>query len=258
MGHSNKSFTGNISKHVVRIAAISDVHCKRDSGRLLKPVFAQIADEADVLVVCGDLTHFGLPEEALVFLEEVAPALGKIPVFSVLGNHDFESGKEDEIWRMLSEAGVVMLDGNDCEIYGIGFTGIKGFGGGFGKRALAPWGEPVIKSFVKETADESQKLEAGLAKLGPGPRIAVLHYAPIRDTIAGEDPELFPFLGSSCLEEPLNRHAVTTAFHGHAHSGYYLGNTSANIPVYNVAVAVLKKHRPDCPPFIMVEVPVKK
>jgi Icc-related predicted phosphoesterase len=257
MGSRKTSSTGDIGKGVVRIAAMSDVHCNRDSDKVLQPVFAQIADEADILVVCGDLTHLGLREEAGVFLEEVAPALHKIPVLCVLGNHDFESGKQDEIWKMLSDAGVIMFDGNDLEIYGIGFTGVKGFGGGFGQWALHPWGETTIKDFVKESVDESSKLETGLARLGSGQRIALLHYAPIRDTVAGEDPELFAFLGSSRLEEPLNRHAVTAVFHGHAHAGYYVGKTSANVPVYNVAVAVLRKNFPDRPPFLMLELPVK-
>ncbi len=244
-------------RDVVRIAAMSDVHCRRDSRQALTPVFSQVADEADVLLLCGDLTHFGLTEEICVFLEEAAPALKKIPTLCVLGNHDFEAGKEAEISRLLSEAGVIMLDGNNWEIHGIGFTGVKGFGGGFGKRALQPWGEPAIKNFVKEVAVEAQKLEAGLSKLDSGPRIVVLHYAPIPETVKGEPPEIYAFLGSSRLEEPLNKYAVTAAFHGHAHKGYYQGKTSADVPVYNVASAVLKEQFPDKPPFFMLEVPVK-
>ncbi len=247
----------SVSKEVVRIAAMSDVHCKRDSKQIFKPVFSQIASEADILLVCGDITHFGLPEEACVFLEEIAPALNKIPVLCVLGNHDYESGKHNELWRMLSEAGIIMFDGNNWEIYGVGFTGVKGFGGGFDNRSLQPWGEISIKNFVKEVVLEANKLEAGLSKLDPGPRIVLLHYSPIRDTVTGEPPEIFPFLGSSRLEEPLNRYAVTAAFHGHAHKGYYKGKTSANVPVYNVSVATLKQHFPDKPPFLMLEVPVK-
>ncbi|MHC1724715.1 MAG: metallophosphoesterase [Syntrophobacteraceae bacterium] len=242
-------------KAVVRIAAMSDMHCRRNSRQVLKPVFTQIADEADILLVCGDLTHFGLPEEICVFLEEAAPALDKIPVLCVLGNHDFEAGKEAELTKALAEAGVIMLDGNNWEIYGIGFTGVKGFGGGFGQRALQPWGEPAIKNFVKEVAVEAQKLEAGLSKLDPGPRIAVLHYAPISETVVGEPPEIYAFLGSSRLEEPLNKYAVTAAFHGHAHKGHFHGKTSADVPVYNVASAVLKEQFPERPPFFMLEVP---
>ncbi len=248
---------GANSGKVIRIAAIADVHCKRNSKQVLKPVFAQIAEQADILLVCGDLTHFGLPEEVNVFLEEAAPVLGKIPVLAVLGNHDFESGKQDLLWRMLTNAGIIMLDGNDWEIQGIGFTGVKGFGGGFGDRSLQPWGEPAIKNFVKEVVEEANKLETGLAKLDPGPRIVLLHYSPIRETVAGEPPEIFPFLGSSRLEEPLNRFAVTAAFHGHAHRGNCQGKTSADVPVYNVAAAVLKQHFPEKPPFLLLEIPLR-
>jgi len=241
---------------VVRVAAISDVHCKLDSKQGLRPVFDQIAGEADVLLVCGDITHLGLPEEACVFLEQAVPVLNKIPVICVLGNHDFESGKQDALWEQLSGAGLIMMDGDSLQIYGVGFTGVKGFGGGFGRMAVHPWGEKVIKDFVKEADIEAEKLESGLSKLDLGPRIVVMHYAPIRATVAGEPPELFPFLGSSRLEDPLNRFAVTAVFHGHAHHGSFKGKTDANIPVYNVSVAVLKQRFPKRAPFFMLEVPV--
>jgi len=241
---------------VVRVAAISDVHCKLDSKQGLRPVFDQIAGEADVLLVCGDITHLGLPEEACVFLEQAVPVLNKIPVICVLGNHDFESGKQNALWKQLSGAGLIMMDGDNLEIYGVGFTGVKGFGGGFGRMAVHPWGEKVIKDFVKEADIEAEKLESGLSKLDLGPRIVVMHYAPIRATVAGEPPELFPFLGSSRLEDPLNRFAVTAVFHGHAHHGSFKGKTDANIPVYNVSVAVLKQRFPKRAPFFMLEVPV--
>lgn len=241
---------------MVRVAAISDVHCKLDSKQGLRPVFDQIAGEADVLLVCGDITHLGLPEEACVFLEQAVPVLNKIPVICVLGNHDFESGKQDALWEQLSGAGLIMMDGDSLQIYGVGFTGVKGFGGGFGRMAVHPWGEKVIKDFVKEADIEAEKLESGLSKLDLGPRIVVMHYAPIRATVAGEPPELFPFLGSSRLEDPLNRFAVTAVFHGHAHHGSFKGKTDANIPVYNVSVAVLKQRFPKRAPFFMLEVPV--
>jgi Icc-related predicted phosphoesterase len=248
--------TGSTAKNVVRVAAISDVHCKLDSKQGLRPVFDQIAGEADVLLVCGDITHLGLPEEACVFLEQAVPVLNKIPVICVLGNHDFESGKQDALWEQLSGAGLIMMDGDSLQIYGVGFTGVKGFGGGFGRMAVHPWGEKVIKDFVKEADIEAEKLQSGLSKLDLGPRIVVMHYAPIRATVAGEPPELFPFLGSSRLEDPLNRFAVTAVFHGHAHHGSFEGKTNANIPVYNVSVAVLKQRFPKRAPFFMLEVPV--
>lgn len=254
--NASTGYSGITSRDVVRVAAISDVHCRQDSKRLLRPVFDQIAEEADILLVCGDITHLGLTEEAHVFLEEAGAVLKKIPVLGVLGNHDFESGNENAIFKQFCDAGMIMLDGNELEIHGIGFTGVKGFGGGFGRMALHPWGEPVIKNFVKEVVVETQKLEAGLSRLAQGPRIVVLHYSPIRDTVAGESPELFPFLGSSSLEGPLDRFAVTAVFHGHAHNGCFEGKTSTNVPVYNVAVKVLKQRFPDRPPFFVLEVPV--
>lgn len=248
---------GRGSKETVRIAAISDMHCKRDSKPWLRPILEQIAGEADILLVCGDLTHWGVAEECSVFLEQAAPVLGKMPVLAVLGNHDVESGKQDELCKRLTDAGVVMLDGNSVSIRGVGFTGVKGFGGGFGKLALQPWGEAVLKSFVSETAHEARKLEAGLSALNAqSPRIVLMHYAPIRDTVAGEPPELFPFLGSSSLEEAVNRFGATAVFHGHAHEGSLEGKTSSNVPVYNVCAYVLKKRFPGRPPFFLLDVPV--
>jgi Icc-related predicted phosphoesterase len=248
-----------ISKDLVSIAALSDVHCREDSKRVLRPVFEQIADKADILLVCGDITHLGLPEEADVFIEEAEPVLNKIPVLGVLGNHDFESGKQDMLWEQFSDAGMFMMNGNIVQIHGISFTGIKGFGGGFGGLALQPWGEPVIKDFVKEVGLEAQKLEAGLSKLDldSGPRIVVMHYSPVRETLTGEPPEIFPFLGSSNLEGPIDRHSVTAVFHGHAHRGRLDGKTNGNVPVYNVSMPVLKQRFADRAPFFLLEVPVQ-
>lgn len=246
-----------ISRGVVRVAAMSDLHCRVNGSRRLAPVFEKIVEEADVLLVCGDITHLGLIEEGAIFLDEAAPVLNKIPVLGVLGNHDFESGLADELSRQFSGAGMIMLDGNALEIHGIGFTGVKGFGGGFGRHALQPWGEPAIKNFVNEAVSETAKLEAGLSMLEPGPRIVVLHYSPIPGTVTGEPSEIFPFLGSSNLEAPLNRFNVTAVFHGHSHKGHFEGRTGTNIPVYNVAVTVLERHFPDRPPFFVLEVPIK-
>lgn len=247
----------DIPKDPVRVAAIGDVHCRRDSKGRLRPVFEQIADEADILLVCGDITWWGLAEGVSVFAEEAAPVLNKIPVLGVLGNHEFETEKAGELLRLLSDAGLIMLDGDSRKFHGIGFAGVKGFGGGFGRLAIQPLGERAVKQFADEAVIETQKLEAGLSRLDPGPKIAVMHYSPIRDTVAGEPLELFPVLGSSCLEGPLNRFAVTAAFHGHAHMGCFEGKTSANVPVYNVAVAVLKRCFPGRAPFFVLEIPIK-
>jgi Icc-related predicted phosphoesterase len=136
---------------------------------------------------------------------------------------------------------VTVLNGEAIEIAGVGFAGICGFGGGFGRRMLNAWGEPLIKQFVQESISHAVRLEQALAKLQTEKRIVVLHYSPIRDTIQGEDPEIYPFLGSSRLEEPINRFKVSAVFHGHAHNGALDGKTSIGIPVYNVSAPALRK-----------------
>jgi Icc-related predicted phosphoesterase len=238
----------------VRIAAMSDVHYAKTSQGLLQPVFTQVAERADVLVLAGDLTDYGLAEEARVLARDLT-AIVKIPVVAVLGNHDYESGEAAEVRAVLVDAGVHMLDGDAVEIQGVGFAGVKGFAGGFGRGALGPWGEQVIKLFVQEALNEALKLESALARLTTKHRIAVLHYAPVRDTVEGEAPEIHPWLGSSRLEEPLTRFEVSAVVHGHAHKGAPEGKTSTGIPVYNVALSVLREAYPDRPPFRLIEVP---
>lgn len=242
-------------QHVVRVAAVGDVHCTKTSQGVLQPLFQQINDSADILLLCGDLTDFGLPEEAQVLAKELTASL-KIPVVAVLGNHDFESGQAQEVQRILCDAGVKMLDGDGCEVHGIGFAGVKGFAGGFGQRALEPWGEESIKHFVHEVIDEALKLEKAISRLQTAQRIVVLHYSPIRATVEGESLEIFPFLGSSRLEEPLNRYPVTAIFHGHAHHGSPEGRTQRDVPVYNVALPLLRRVFPDQPPFRVEAIPV--
>jgi Icc-related predicted phosphoesterase len=242
-------------QRVVRLAAVGDVHCTKTSQGALQPLFQQMNDSADILLLCGDLTDYGLPEEAQVLAKELTASL-KIPVVAVLGNHDFESGQAQEVGRILEEAGVQVLDGDGCEVHGIGFAGVKGFVGGFGQRALEPWGEESIKRFVHEVIDEALKLEKAISRLQTPQRIVALHYSPIRATVEGEPPELFPFLGSSRLEEPLNRHPVTAIFHGHAHHGSPEGRTQQDVPVYNVALPLLRRVFPDQPPFRVETFPV--
>ena len=241
-------------KEIIRVAAVGDVHCGKSSQGILQPMFQQVAAAADVLLLCGDVTDYGLPEEARVLAKEITTAL-TIPIVAVLGNHDFESGKQDEVGDILRDVGVHLLDGEGCEIHGVGFAGIKGFIGGFGQRALQPWGEPQIKNLVRETVDEALKLESALARLRTPQRIAIIHYAPVEATVKGEPPEIFPFLGSSRLEEPLNRYPVAAVFHGHAHRGSLEGRTAGDSPVYNVAMPLLRDAFPDRPPFRVVEVP---
>jgi Icc-related predicted phosphoesterase len=242
-------------QRVVRVAAVGDVHCKKTSQGELQPLFQQISDSADILLLCGDLTDFGLPEEAQVLAKELTSGL-KIPAIAVFGNHDFESGRVQEVQDILSEAGVKVLDGDSYEVHGIGFAGVKGFAGGFGERALAPWGEESIKRFVHEAIDEALKLERAISRLQTAQRLVVLHYSPIQATVEGEPLEIFPFLGSSRLEEPLNRYPVTAIFHGHAHHGSPEGRTQSDAPVYNVALPLLRRVFPDQPPFRVESFPV--
>jgi len=242
------------TKQPLRIAAIGDIHVSKTSQGQFQQLFAQISGNADVLVLCGDFTDYGLPDEARILARELSSTV-KIPVIAVLGNHDYESGKQNEIRQILIDGGVTVLDGEATEVQGVGFAGVKGFAGGFGRGALGPWGEQAIKVFVQEAVDEALKLEAALARLRTQTRIAVLHYAPIRATVEGEPVEIFPYLGSSRLEEPINRYRVTAVFHGHAHRGTPEGRTATGVPVYNVAMPLLARINPDRPPYLIVEVP---
>src|SRR4029079_8571529 len=199
----------------LRIAAIGDLHVSKGSQGAFQPLFAQVNQSADVLLLCGDFTDYGLPDEARVLVRELAVV--KIPIISVVWNHDYESAKTQENRYTLLDGGVSVLDGEATEVHGVGFAGVKGFAGGFGRGALGPWGEQAIKAFVQESVDEALKLEAALARLRTQKRVALLHYSPIRATVEGEPPEIFAYLGSSRLEEPINRYRVTAVFHGHAH-----------------------------------------
>jgi len=240
-------------KDVVRIAAMADIHVKKTSQGAFQSIFARATDEADVLLICGDLTDYGAVEEAKILAKEVTSSL-RIPALGVLGNHDVEMGHEDEIVHILTDAGIVILDGDSHEIHGVGFAGVKGFGGGFGRRQLGAWGEKIIKAFVHEAIEEALKLESALARLRTPQKIAVLHYAPIQATVVPEPAEIMPFLGSSRLEDPIDRYRCSAVFHGHAHRGTPEGRTKSNIPVYNVAMPLLQASQPNRPPFRVVEV----
>lgn len=239
------------SQKKIRVAAVGDLHCTKSSSGKLRPLFQQAAEAADMLLLCGDLTDYGLPEEARILVEELSVA--KMPMVAVLGNHDYESGHADQVKQILSHAGVQILDGDACEIMGVGIAGVKGFAGGFGRHALGPWGESPNKEFVNEALHEALKLETALAKLRTPKRIALLHYSPIKDTVVGEPLEIYAFLGTSRLEDPLIHSPVDVVFHGHAHRGYPEGKTVNNTPVYNVAKPLLQRTYPDRPPFRVVE-----
>jgi len=243
-----------MEKETLRIAAVADIHVKKTGQGSMQAIFAQATEQADVILLCGDLTDYGAVEEAKVLAKEITSSL-RIPAIGVLGNHDYETGKQDEIVKILTDAGVTMLDGDAHEVHGVGFAGVKGFGGGFGRRELGAWGEDIIKKFVHETIQEALKLEAALVRLRTPQKIAVLHYAPIHATVEGEPPEIYPFLGSTRLEEPVDRYRVNVVFHGHAHRGALEGKTKGGAMVYNVAMPLLAAKLPGQAPLRIVEVP---
>jgi Icc-related predicted phosphoesterase len=237
---------------VVRVAAVGDLHCTRTSHGAFQTLFSQVSASADMLLLAGDLTDTGLPDEARILAREFAAL--HVPAIAVFGNHDYESGHQDEVRSILADAGVAMLDGEATEVRGIGIAGVKGFAGGFGKRALGPWGEPAIKQFVHEALNEALKLEAALARLRTAHQIVLLHYAPIQETVEGEPPEIYAFVGSSRLEDPISRFPVSMVFHGHAHRGRPEGHTKDHVPVYNVSMPLLTRTFPDKPHFRIVEI----
>jgi Icc-related predicted phosphoesterase len=229
---------------ITKIAAVGDVHVKESDKGKWTEFFKIVSSAADVLVIAGDLTDTGDEMEAEVLADELKAC--SIPVIAVLGNHDHEKGRHKLIRQILLKAGVHMLDGEAIVIAGIGFAGIKGFGGGFDRHMLSFFGEGAMKAFVQEAVDEALHLDRALARLESEhanlKKIAVLHYSPIRETVVGEPEPIFPFLGCSRLAEPLNRHKVVAAFHGHAHIGSPEGQTTDGIKVYNVSRPVLIKH----------------
>ncbi|MES2569717.1 MAG: metallophosphoesterase [Verrucomicrobiota bacterium] len=243
--------------NLLRIAATGDLHYTKHSRGAQQRLLREASRNADVLLLCGDLTEYGLPQEAEVLAEDLRTH-AHIPVVAVLGNHDFESGHMQEIRSIIEKAGAITLDGECIEIEGVGFAGVPGFGGGFGRRMLNAWGEPMIKSFVQEAIDHAMRLEQALARIHSTQRIVLLHYSPIRSTVEGENLEILPFLGSSRLEGPLNRFSVTAAFHGHAHNGAPIGETGTKVPVFNVAIPVLQRLHPDQPPFRLFEVQLRE
>jgi Icc-related predicted phosphoesterase len=236
----------------MRVAAVGDLHCKKSSQGNFQSLFGAMAGAAEAIVLCGDLTDLGLAEEARVLVKEMAPAKST-PIVAVLGNHDYESDEVEQVKAILSEAGVAVLDGDAVEIQGVGFAGAKGLGGGFGQRALQPWGEEIMKRFVREAIDEALRLESALAKLRTSQQVVALHYSPVRGTVEGEPTEIFAFLGSSRLEEPLLRYPVNVVFHGHAHRGTPEGRTRSGVPVYNVCLPLLTDPEGRRPPFKLVD-----
>lgn len=227
-----------MAERTLRIACTGDLHFDDRARSSLAELFDRVNREADVLALVGDLTTHGTREQMESFLDELRPV--DVPVVTVLGNHDHEGDAAEELSAMLADAGVTVLDGQAVEIEGVGFTGVKGFAGGFGRAALGPFGESLIKEFVNAAVDESLKLERGLRELRTEHRVVLLHYAPIVDTLVGEPEQVYTFLGSSRLLQPIETLGADVVFHGHAHHGRYRGETPSGIPVYNVAMHVLQ------------------
>ena len=226
----------------MRIAAAADLHFFSPRYGEIREQLAQVRDQADLLVLAGDLTNYGKPEE----MEQLLTSLVRLrlPIVAVLGNHDYESGAAGTLMRMLTDAGIKLLDGTAYERDGVGFAGTKGFPGGFGRGALTAFGEPEVKAFVQAAIDEAVKLERAMSQLRTKKRVVVLHYSPVADTVQGESPEIFPYLGSSRLGEVVDRHGADIIFHGHAHHGFPDGKTTAGIPVHNVAIPILQAQQP--------------
>lgn len=232
----------------LKVAAIGDLHVREDSAPY-KDLLSEISGEADVLVLAGDVTDLGRPHEAEIFAEQLRACT--IPVLGVLGNHDYECGAVDEVATILRQAGLHLLEGQSTSIDGVGFVGVKGFAGGFGRYMLGSFGEPAIKAMVAEATSEAMQLENALRHVETDRTVVVLHYAPIPETIAGEPLELFPFLGSSRLAETIDRFRVSAIVHGHAHHGTFEGRTPGGAPVYNVALHIEK---PQGRPYALLQI----
>ena len=241
-----KKDTNEPSNKKVRIAAVGDIHIRADSKFLWTENYESLNQDADILLLCGDLTNLGTIEEA----HALAGLLNKlhIPVAGVFGNHDYTNDLDKEVRTILKEEGkFIFLDETPYELDGVGFAGIKGFAGGFDNHMLSAFGEPILKQYVHESINEALQLESLLAQLSTEKKVVAMHYSPIKQTCIGEPEEIYSFLGSSHLVEPINNHNATIVFHGHAHYGTHEGKTLKQIPVYNVSLEVLKKENPENP-----------
>jgi uncharacterized protein len=217
----------------VRVAAVGDIHVGEKDTGLYRELFSCVNEDADVLLLAGDLTRRGTPAEAHVVLNELLDV--RIPILAVLGNHDHESGQVEALENILRERSIHLLGDGPYELNDrVGFAGTKGFMGGFGRYTLTAFGEADTKTFVGRTLEEVQNLEFSLRRLSTPVRVVLLHYAPVRDTVEGEPEPILPFLGNDRLAEPIDRFGAAVAFHGHAHHGAFRGATPGGVPVFNV------------------------
>lgn len=224
----------------MRIAALGDLHCKTTMEGEVKRLLGGVEREADLLILAGDLTNMGRADEMSVLLKDLHDF--SLPIVAVLGNHDHENDNVELLVEMMTSRGIHVLNCTTFEFEGVGFVGTKGFCGGFGKQAVQPFGERALKAFVHASIGEAARLENALATLKTDQKIALLHYAPIAETLEGESREVYPFLGSSLLSAALDRYGVDLVVHGHAHNGSPEGRTQGGIPVHNVSRFVLTRH----------------
>lgn len=246
-------------KKKLKLAAVGDIHTRETDKGKWSERFREISHEADILLLCGDLTDTGDEEEAEILAGELKACT--IPVVAVLGNHDHEKGRQKLIRQILQNEHIHILEGEAVVIKGVGFAGVKGFGGGFDNHMLSMFGEAAMKAFVQEAVDEAMHLDRALARLDAHEeslkKIAIMHYAPIKDTIIGEPEAIYPFLGCSHLADPLNSRNVEAAFHGHAHAGVLEGKTRSGVSVYNVSEPILDKEGYKNP-FFIYEIDVRQ
>jgi Icc-related predicted phosphoesterase len=231
---------------MIRVAAVGDIHFGADSAGTLRPHLADIAEQADVFLLAGDLTRLGDPDEAAVLAEELRDV--PVPIVAVLGNHDYHSDRETEVTDVLADAGIEVLEGTSTviEVAGVpvGIAGVKGFGTGFPGASGSDFGEPEMKAFVRhaqQAADSLREALEELAAAGVERRVALMHYAPTEGTLRGERLEIYPFLGSYFLGEAVDRVGADVAIHGHAHGGTEKGFTPGGILVRNVAQPVINR-----------------
>ncbi len=229
----------------MRIAATADLHFTPQYYDRIREQMNRVRDEADVLILAGDLTNYGTPPEMESMLATFVRL--RIPIIAVLGNHDYESGHEADLLKMMTAEGIKVLDGTGYERDSVGFAGTKGFLGGFGRSVLTAFGEREVKAFVQAAIDETLKLERALSQLRTDKRVIVVHYSPIPATVQGEPAEIYPYLGTSRLAEVIDRHGANLVVHGHAHHGALEGKTVTGIPVYNVALQLLMAQDPPRP-----------
>jgi Icc-related predicted phosphoesterase len=222
----------------MRIAAVADLHYSPQTYDKIREPMLRVRDDADLLIIAGDLTNYGRVSEMDSLLTMLVRL--RIPIVAVLGNHDFESGQQEELMKLMAAEGIKVLDGSGYERDGVGFAGTKGFLGGFGRGILTAFGEPEVKAFVQVSIDEALKLERAMSQLRTEKRVVVVHYSPIPETVKGEPPEIFPYLGNSRLAEVVDRHGANLVVHGHAHHGFPDGKTTGGIPVHNVALPILQ------------------